>query len=131
MRENKIVPNRKLKFGAHTKAESKLVKRCREAGIEIPSWQPIGDLVMVWRLPPIKITEGRIITLTKDESPNRKGILVAASSKALDWLESFGVHLGDIAGERYARHRDTRGTCQRGDGLPIYHHAVERNTGVG
>lgn len=96
MRDNKIDPKRgkKLKFGKYTQTESLLVKRCREAGIDIPSYQPINNLVLVWRFPPLTMSKGGIIF--PDESPTSRGILVAAGPKAMDYLESNGIDLGHI-----------------------------------
>jgi co-chaperonin GroES (HSP10) len=96
MRDNKIDPKhgKKLKFGKYTSQETLLVKRCREAGIDIPTYQPIGNLCLVWRFPPITMSKGGIIL--PDESPTSRGILVAAGPTALDYLESHGISLGHV-----------------------------------
>jgi co-chaperonin GroES (HSP10) len=96
MRDNKIDPKRgkKLKFGKYTSGESLLVQRCREAGIDIPTWQPVHNRVLVWRFPPIRMSAGGLIL--PDESPMSRGILVAAGPKAMDYLDSQGILLGHV-----------------------------------
>ncbi|HEU4680674.1 MAG TPA: hypothetical protein VFS51_02940 [Gemmatimonadales bacterium] len=96
MRDNKIDPKRgkKLKFGKYTSTETLLVKRCREIGIDIPSYQPLNNLCLVWRLPAIKETSWGF--QLPDESPTSRGVLVAAGPNAMDYLDSQGIELGHV-----------------------------------
>lgn len=93
--DNKKDPKlgKKLKFGKYTKTETKLVKVCREWGIQIPSWQPIGHLCIVWRKPPLTQSAGGL--WIHDPSPISRGILVAWGPQAQDHLKSHGIELGD------------------------------------
>lgn len=99
-RENRKKKPVKVK-GKYSSRFPLLVKRAAEWGYTIPENQPIGTAVIVWRLPPVhehRIPGTKIDLLIPDEhdSPHSKGILIAASARALESLESQGVSLGHI-----------------------------------
>lgn len=80
--------------GKYTSQFPLLVKKAIENGFEIPTFQPRGSDVVVWRLPPIKTTLGGIHIVEDFESPHVKGILIAWGPKAMDSLWSEGYDLG-------------------------------------
>jgi co-chaperonin GroES (HSP10) len=76
-----------------------LVKRQQEYGFEVPSFQPRGSAVVVWRLPPIERPMGTIYVVDEAgqaQSPHVKGVLIAWGPKAMDSLSSEGFDLGQI-----------------------------------
>ena len=78
-----------------------LVERAKFWGFEIPTNQPRGNAVIVWRLPPVheKKIEGtdRTLIIPDDhDSPHIKGVLIAASASALSAFQSEGITLGHI-----------------------------------
>lgn len=92
--------NRKTKGeaprGKFTAQYSLLVERAKEYGFQIPTFQPRGTNVVVWRLPPIETSPGGIHIIADEQSPHVKGVLVAAGPGALDSFESEGITLGQI-----------------------------------
>jgi len=77
-------------------ATEKLRLRCKEVGIEPPTGQPIDNNVIVWRLPPLKVSAGGIVIPEEAQSPHIKGILVAMGPRARDVLYSNGIEEGDV-----------------------------------
>lgn len=77
-------------------ATEKLKLRCQEVGIEPPTYQPMDNNVVVWRLPPLKITAGGIVVPDEAQSPHSKGILLAVGPRARDVLYSNGIEEGDV-----------------------------------
>jgi co-chaperonin GroES (HSP10) len=92
--------NRKTKGetpqGKFTAQYPLLVERAKEYGYQIPTFQPRGSNVVVWRLPPIETTPGGLHIIADEQSPHVKGVLVAAGPVALDSFESEGITLGQI-----------------------------------
>lgn len=86
----------KTKYGKFTSKFPLLVKRCKELGIDIPTFQPWDSNVLVWRLAPLKESLGGIIIPEDHRSPHVKGVLLAAGPRAMDTLESNGITLGHI-----------------------------------
>lgn len=84
----------KEKLGKFSSQYPLLKKEAEYWGISIPEHQPIGNGVVVYRLPPLTETPGGLLIPDDHQSPHVKGILLAASAKALDYLESNGVTLG-------------------------------------
>jgi co-chaperonin GroES (HSP10) len=78
------------------KKETLLEQRCRDFGIEVPSFQPMDANCVVWRLPPLKETKGGIIIPEDQRSPHAKGLLLAAGPRAMDVLVSNGIEIGHI-----------------------------------
>ena len=77
-------------------ATEKLRVRCKEVGIEPPTYAPMDNNVVVWRLPPLKVTPGGIVVPDDAQSPHVKGILLAMGPRARDVLYSNGIEEGDI-----------------------------------
>ena len=77
-------------------ATEKLRLRCKEVGIEPPTGQPIDNNVVVWRLPPLKMSAGGIVIPEEAQNPHIKGILVAMGPRARDVLYSNGIEEGDV-----------------------------------
>jgi hypothetical protein len=76
-----------------------LAKRQKEWGFEVPTFQPRGSGVVVWRLPPIQRPMGTIYVVDEtgsEASPHVKGVLIAWGPKAMDSLTSEGFDLGHI-----------------------------------
>jgi co-chaperonin GroES (HSP10) len=71
-----------------------LKKRCIEYGIPMPSYHPMDNNVLVWRLPPMGVTRGGIIVPDDAKSPHIKGILMAMGPRAMDVLKSNGIEEG-------------------------------------
>lgn len=69
-------------------------KRCAEYGIPMPSFWPIDNCCLVWRLPPISISRGGIAIPDGAESPHIKGILMSMGPRAMDVLKSNGIEVG-------------------------------------
>jgi co-chaperonin GroES (HSP10) len=97
-RENRYEKKR-LKLGKYTRGETYLAKQLRAYGVEPPVWQPIGNICLIWRFPPIEWSSGKhgapLIIPEDSQSPNAKGLLVAAGPLAMDFLKSHGLKLGD------------------------------------
>lgn len=74
----------------------KLEERCREVGIEPPTYQPVDNNVVCWRLPPLTISRGGIVLPEDAQSPHIKGILISVGPRARDVLFSNGIEVGDI-----------------------------------
>jgi co-chaperonin GroES (HSP10) len=95
-------------------ATEKLRVRCKEVGVEPPTGQPIDNNVVVWRLPPLKVSAGGIVLPEEAQSPHVKGILMAMGPRARDVLYSNGIEEGDVvtwarfAGSEYADKTATR-----------------------
>ena len=83
-----------------------LAKRQKEWGYSIPTFQPRGSGVVVWRLPPIERPMGTVYLVDEvgnAQSPHVKGVLIAWGPKAMDSLTSEGYDLGHIViFKRYA-----------------------------
>lgn len=77
-------------------ATEKLRLRCKEVGIEPPTYQPMDNNCVVWRLPPLKVTSGGIVVPEDAQSPHSKGILLAIGPRARDVLYSNGIEEGDV-----------------------------------
>src|SRR5688572_16613761 len=77
-------------------ATEKLRERCKEVGIEPPTFQPADNNCVVWRLPPLKVSKGGIVMPEDAQSPHSKGILLAVGPRARDVLYSNGIEEGDI-----------------------------------
>lgn len=75
---------------------SLLERRCADFGIDIPSFQPIDDNVVIWRLPPLKESAGGIIIPEEHGSPHVKGLLLKMGPRAMDVLRSNGIEEGHI-----------------------------------
>jgi co-chaperonin GroES (HSP10) len=73
-----------------------LDRRCEEWDIEIPSFQPIDDNVIVWRLPPLKQSAGGLIIPDTADMPNVKGLLLKMGPRAMDILRSNGIEEGHV-----------------------------------
>ena len=77
-------------------ATEKLRLRCKEVGIEPPTYQPFDNNCVVWRLPPLKVSSGGIVVPEDAQSPHSKGILLAVGPRARDVLYSNGIEEGDV-----------------------------------
>ena len=77
-------------------ATEKLKLRCQEVGIEPPTYQPMDNNCVVWRLPPLTMTKGGIVVPDDAQSPHSKGILLAVGPRARDVLYSNGIEEGDV-----------------------------------
>lgn len=77
-------------------ATEKLRARCDEVGIEPPSFQPMDNNCVVWRLPPITMSKGGLAIPEDAQSPHVKGILLAIGPRARDVLYSNGIEEGDV-----------------------------------
>lgn len=77
-------------------ATEKLRVRCKEVGIEPPTYAVMDNNVVVWRLPPLKLSAGGIVIPEEAQNPHWKGILVAMGPRARDVLYSNGIEEGDI-----------------------------------
>jgi co-chaperonin GroES (HSP10) len=85
------------------KDESMVDWRCRSWGIPKPTFQPIDDAVVVWRLPPLSLSAGGLVVPADNQSPHVKGILLAMGPRARDLLFGNGIELGHIViFERFA-----------------------------
>jgi co-chaperonin GroES (HSP10) len=93
MKKLGIEPHRDKKRAA---GESLVDWRCRSWGIPKPTFQPIDDSCVVWRLPPLQLTAGGIILPESDRSPHVKGILLAMGPRAADILRGNGIEPGHI-----------------------------------
>jgi co-chaperonin GroES (HSP10) len=77
-------------------ANDKLKVRCEELGIEPPTYQPMDNNCIVWRLPPLELSKGGIVIPSDSQNPHVKGLLVAMGPRARDVLYSNGIQEGDI-----------------------------------
>lgn len=73
-----------------------LEKRCKEWGIDPPTFQPFDNNCVVWRLPPLKESKGGIIIPEDARSPHVKGLLLAMGPRAMDVLKSNGIEEGHV-----------------------------------
>lgn len=78
------------------KPETLLSKRCKEWGIEEPTFAPFDNNCVVWRLPPLKETKGGIIIPEDQRNPHAKGLLLAIGPRAMDVLHSNGIEVGHV-----------------------------------
>lgn len=74
----------------------KLEERCKEVGVDPPTYQPIDNNVVCWRLPPLMVSKGGIVIPEEHASPHIKGILMAVGPRARDVLFSNGIEVGDV-----------------------------------
>jgi co-chaperonin GroES (HSP10) len=74
----------------------KLEARCKEIGVDPPTFAPMDNNVVCWRLPPLEMSRGGIVIPSEHASPHIKGILMAVGPRARDVLFSNGIELGDI-----------------------------------
>ena len=74
----------------------KLEVRCKEVGFDLPTYQPIDNNCVCYRLPDIELSKGGIFYPGKDRAPHLKGILVAVGPRARDVLFSNGIEVGDV-----------------------------------
>lgn len=77
-------------------ATEKLKVRCAEVGIEPPTYMPMDNNCVVWRLPPLEMSKGGIVMPQESQNPHIKGILLAVGPRARDVLYSNGIEEGDI-----------------------------------
>jgi co-chaperonin GroES (HSP10) len=73
-----------------------LVAAAKYWKFDIPTFQPMENNVVVWRLPPLTETPSGLMIPEDHQSPHVKGVLIAAGAKALDSFESNGITLGHI-----------------------------------
>jgi co-chaperonin GroES (HSP10) len=95
----KLVKLSQLEALSQTKpfyATEKLRARCAEVGIEPPTFHPMDDNCVVWRLPPLKVSAGGIVLPEDSQNPHTKGILLALGPRARDVLYSNGIEEGDV-----------------------------------
>lgn len=86
-----------LGIGAKQKrGEALLDFRVRKWAIPPVTWQPIDNQVVVWRLPPLALSAGGLVIPESEQSPNVKGVLMAAGPRAWDTLHSNGIELGHV-----------------------------------
>ncbi len=71
-----------------------LKKRCQEYGIPTPSFFPMDNNVLVWRLPSLDVSRGGLLLPEDARSPHIKGILMAMGPRAMDVLKSNGIEEG-------------------------------------
>ena len=74
----------------------KLKARCQEVGVDPPTFQPLDNNVVIWRLPDLEVSKGGIVVPAAHRDAHTKGILMAAGPRARDTLFSNGIQLGDI-----------------------------------
>ena len=92
--ENKSSPGRKVKLGKYTSSFPLLVKAIEKHGFDPPTFQPSANECVVWRFPPITLSEGGIMIPEDFRTPHVKGILVGWGQSAMDQLGSRGITLG-------------------------------------
>lgn len=91
------------KAGKFSSTYPLLVQRQKEWGYDIPTYQPRGTNIIVWRLPPLTETPSGLLIPEDHQSPHVKGILLAAGPKAMDSFESDGITLGHVVSfKRYS-----------------------------
>jgi co-chaperonin GroES (HSP10) len=72
-------------------------KRMKEWGVPVPTFAPIDDDVLVWRLPPLTTSPSGLLTIPEDQqSPHIKGLLLAMGPRAMDFLRSNGIEEGHV-----------------------------------
>ena len=74
----------------------KLEIRCKEVGFDLPTYQPIDNNCVCYRLPDIELSKGGLFVPASAESPHLKGSLVAVGPRARDVLFSNGIEVGDV-----------------------------------
>lgn len=77
-------------------ANDLLKARCHEVGVEPPTFQPMDNNCVVWRLPALGVSKGGIIVPEESKSPHVKGILMAVGPRARDVLYSNGIEEGHV-----------------------------------
>jgi co-chaperonin GroES (HSP10) len=89
------MPKKKPKIDPKDWYPNPLVKkRCQEYGIPMPSYWPMDNNCLVWRLPPMTVTLGGIVVPDDAKSPHIKGILMSMGPRAMDVLRSNGIEIG-------------------------------------
>ena len=78
------------------KGESLLSWRSRCWGFPMPSFAPVDDNVLVWRLPPLSLSAGGLIIPNDQKSPSVKGVLLAMGPRARDVLAGNGIEEGHV-----------------------------------
>jgi co-chaperonin GroES (HSP10) len=74
----------------------KLELRCKEVGVDPPTFAPTDNNCVVWRLPDLSVSRGGIVIPAGHRDAQIKGILMAVGPRARDVLFSNGIQLGDI-----------------------------------
>lgn len=74
----------------------KLEVRCKEVGVDPPTFAPMDNNCIVWRLPDLKMSRGGIVIPEGHRDAQIKGILMAVGPRARDVLFSNGIQLGDV-----------------------------------
>jgi co-chaperonin GroES (HSP10) len=89
-------------------------KRCQQYGIPMPSYWPMDNNCLVWRLPPVSVTRAGLIIPDENQSPHIKGILMAMGPRAMDVLRTNGLDIGHtvsfarFAGNEHNDHTETQ-----------------------
>lgn len=99
-------------------ANDVLRARCQEVGVDPPTFQPMDNNCVVWRLPPLTVSKGGIIVPGESQSPHVKGILMACGPRARDVLYSNGIEEGHVViFARFAgwETRDKTNTVEKND----------------
>ncbi len=92
--ENRKRSGQTTKLGKYSSVHDLLVEQAKFWGFDVPTFQPRGSNVVVWRLPPVTESPGGLMIPEDHQSPHVKGILVAWGPKAMDSLVSEGYDLG-------------------------------------
>lgn len=74
----------------------KLKLRCKEIGVDPPTYQPMDNNCVVCRLPDIELSRGGLVIPAAHRDAHVKGVLMAVGPRARDVLFSNGIQLGDI-----------------------------------
>ena len=72
-----------------------LETRRKELGIPEFRTKPIDDNVVVWRLPPLKMSPGGIIIPEEAQTENLRGIVIGIGPLAQKWADQNGMQLGE------------------------------------
>lgn len=89
------MPKKKPKADPRDWYPNDLVKqRCKEYGIPMPSYWPMDNNCLVWRLPPVSLSRGGLVIPDTAEMPHIKGILMSMGPRAMDVLRSNGIEIG-------------------------------------
>lgn len=87
--------SRAKKKDPHDWYPNDLVKqRCKEYGIPMPSFWPMDNNVLVWRLPNLEVSRGGLLLPEDGQSPHIKGIVMSMGPRAMDVLKSNGIEEG-------------------------------------
>ncbi len=73
-----------------------LAARIREYGIPKPPYLPMGNNVLVYRIPSETRTAGGLYVPDEHQEPKPMGVLIGAGLAARDVMESSLIELGDI-----------------------------------